>query len=102
MYCLGLARIELHLPACHSLKEKRALLNHLKEHLRRRNLSVSETGHQDEWQRTAIALALVGHGEDAVRRFLAEAVEIAASQDGAMLIAEAIDVHPLGNGESEQ
>jgi uncharacterized protein YlxP (DUF503 family) len=41
---------DLHLPACHSLKEKRGVLKPLTSGLRRTlNVSVAETGHQDLW-----------------------------------------------------
>ena len=46
---------DLHLPACHSLKEKRGVLKPLTSGLRRTlNVSVAETGHQDLWQRAEI------------------------------------------------
>ena len=52
---------DLHLPGCHSLKEKRGVLKPLTGGLRRSfNVSVAETGHQDLWQRAEIACAVVG------------------------------------------
>lgn len=53
-------RLELRLPDCSSLKEKRRRLRPLLEHLRRRmELSASEVDHHDAWQRTAIGVAVV-------------------------------------------
>jgi uncharacterized protein YlxP (DUF503 family) len=53
-------RVELRLPACRSLKEKRRRLRPVLDHLRRRmELSAAEVGFQDAWQRTAIGIAVV-------------------------------------------
>lgn len=53
-------RVELRLPACSSLKEKRRRLRPVLDHLRRRmELSVAEVDHHDAWQRTAIGIAVV-------------------------------------------
>lgn len=61
--------IDLHLPACRSLKAKRAVLRPIVEGLRSRfRVSVAEVGDQDLWQRANIGVAVVGgttsHVED--------------------------------------
>ena len=57
---LACCQIELHLPACHSLKEKRKVVNRLRDRLRHRfNVSFAEVEHQDTWQRVGLALAAV-------------------------------------------
>jgi uncharacterized protein YlxP (DUF503 family) len=44
----------------HSLKEKRAILQRIVTRVKQRyNVSVSEVGHQDVWQRTEIAIVSV-------------------------------------------
>ena len=57
---VGIKVWELHLEGCLSLKDKRSVLKPLVNALRRVNLSVAETGHQDLWQRAEIACAAVG------------------------------------------
>ncbi|HSG28900.1 MAG TPA: DUF503 domain-containing protein [Candidatus Krumholzibacterium sp.] len=53
-------RIQLHLPGCTSLKEKRFVLKGLKDRLRTRfNVALCETDYQDKWQRSAIAIVTV-------------------------------------------
>ena len=53
--------IDLHLPACRSLKAKRAVLRPIVEGLRSRfRVSVAEVGDQDLWQRAKIGVAVVG------------------------------------------
>lgn len=52
-----------------SLKEKRAVVKSLKERLKKLNLSVAETGHQDKWQRaelTACVVATDRRGAEAI------------------------------------
>jgi uncharacterized protein len=51
-------RLELELPFSSSLKEKRQTLRSVKDHLRRRNVSVVESDHQDLWQRATMEIAL--------------------------------------------
>lgn len=52
-------RVELHLPASQSLKEKRAVLRPVIEGLRRLgSYSVAEVGFHDKWQRAAIGVAI--------------------------------------------
>ena len=56
---VGVQMWELHLPGCHSLKEKRGTLKPLTVALRQKlNVSVAETGHQDLWQRATVEIAL--------------------------------------------
>jgi len=57
-------RLELELPFSSSLKDKRQTLRSLKDRLRRKNVSVVESEHQDLWQRATmeIALAAVSRG----------------------------------------
>lgn len=62
-----LLTLELHFPGCSSLKEKRFVLSSLKDRLRRRfNVSVAEVGYQDKWQRSTVAVAMVGSSRRAV------------------------------------
>jgi len=57
---VGIVRIELHVPAAGSLKDKRAVIRSLKERIRHRvHAAVAEVDHQDLWQRAAIGVAVV-------------------------------------------
>lgn len=52
--------VELRLPGCMSLKEKRRRLRPILDHLRRRmELSVSEVAFHDAWQRAGVGVAVV-------------------------------------------
>ena len=56
MFCT--VRLELELPFASSLKEKRKTLRSVKDRLRRKNVSVVESDHQDRWQRATVEIAL--------------------------------------------
>jgi uncharacterized protein len=78
---------ELHLPACHSLKEKRGVLKPLTAALRRGlNVSVAETGHQDLWQRAEIACAAIGTARAVVDETVRAADRLVEQADGARIV----------------
>lgn len=53
-------RVQVLLPGCASLKQKRFILNSVKAKLRNRfNVSVCENDFQDKWQRSELAIAVV-------------------------------------------
>jgi uncharacterized protein YlxP (DUF503 family) len=51
-------RLELELPFSSNLKDKRQTLRSVKDRLRRKNVSVVESDHQDLWQRATMEIAL--------------------------------------------
>jgi uncharacterized protein YlxP (DUF503 family) len=70
--------VELHLPAVHSLKEKRAIVRPILEGARRRYaVAAAEVDGQDLWQRATLGMAAVSGSPrhalevmDAVERFV--------------------------------
>jgi uncharacterized protein YlxP (DUF503 family) len=70
--------LELRLPDCHSLKDKRSVLRPIIDGSRRRfALAVAEVDHQDAWQRATVGMAAVSasarHAQDvldAAERFV--------------------------------
>lgn len=59
---LGLLTLDIKLPGCASLKEKRSRLKPLLARLHREfNISVAEIERQDSWQEATIACALVSN-----------------------------------------
>jgi uncharacterized protein len=75
MSFICLIEIHLHFPENGSLKGKRKELVSLKAQLQRRfGAAVSETGHQDLWQRATLSAALVG-GEAGRLREMAASLE---------------------------
>ncbi len=71
---VGVCVVELHIPGCASLKQKRQVLRSLKDRLRRHlNVSVGEVDHQDLWQRTTLAIATVANDAAVVHSVLSHA-----------------------------
>jgi uncharacterized protein YlxP (DUF503 family) len=59
---IGILTVQLHLPACSSLKQKRSRIKSLMARLHREfNVSVAEVGMQDRWQEAVISCAMVAN-----------------------------------------
>lgn len=71
--------LELHIPGATSLKAKRQVLKSLVQRLRNRfNVSVSEVGSQDLWQRSELGMAVICHngaGADSIMEQIFSFVE---------------------------
>ena len=79
---VGLLHMELHLPGSHSLKEKRSVVNHVKERLRTRfNASVAEVDHQELWQRAALGVAVVSGDAGGLDKVLRDILSVVERED---------------------
>jgi uncharacterized protein YlxP (DUF503 family) len=59
---VGVAKIILYLPACHSLKEKRKVLRKLKDRtLSKFKVQIAEVDENDKWQKAELGFAVVGN-----------------------------------------
>jgi uncharacterized protein YlxP (DUF503 family) len=66
------ACFDLHVSQSRSLKAKRAAIRPIVDGLRHRfPVSVAEIDHQNQWQRAAIGVAVIGSSESQVRDVLA-------------------------------
>jgi len=78
---IGSLQVELHLPACHSLKEKRFTLQGLKTRLRNRfNVSVAEVDQLDNCSCATLAIAYVANERAQVERVLSR-IEAAVARE---------------------
>jgi len=72
---IGLLTLEIHLPGCGSLKEKRRRLKPLLVRLQREfNISIAEVDHLDVWQNTVVACALVSNNNRHTQRALQKVI----------------------------
>jgi hypothetical protein len=81
---VGLLTLEIHLPYAHSLKEKRAVLQKMRDRLRSRfNVAVAELNHEDVWQRATLGVVSVSDSqpllESLFRQVLGESEKILGS-----------------------
>jgi len=91
MPTVGVLTLELRLENSHSLKDKRHVVQGLKERLRNKfNVAVAEIDYQELWQRAAVAAVTVssdrGHAEKVLRSVENEAASLlGAGLAGAVL-----------------
>ncbi|MGH7613725.1 MAG: DUF503 domain-containing protein [Gemmatimonadales bacterium] len=84
---VGLITWELHLDACHSLKEKRQIVKSLKVRLHQRfNVSAAETDHQDLWQRAEVSACVVSTDRRHAEQVLREADRLVDGAAGARIV----------------
>ena len=81
MATIGVLTLELRLENSHSLKDKRHVVQSLKDRLRGKfNVAVAEIDHQDLWQRAAVAAVTVSsdhvHAEKVLRGVEQEAASM--------------------------
>ena len=83
---IGACELEFHLPSCRDLKHKRMFVNRLKDRLRSRfNVAAAEVGHQDLWQRAAIAVVSVSGDRRVLERLFEKVVEEAERHEASLL-----------------
>lgn len=84
---VGIVRIELHIPAASSLKEKRSVVQGLKERIRQRaRAAVAEVDHQDLWQRATLGVAVVSGESRQVDELLQVVRNLVEASYGAQLL----------------
>src|SRR6266480_2310191 len=84
---VGVMTWELHLAACHSLKDKRHVLKSLKDRLHNRfNVSAAETDHHDLWQRAELTACVVATDRRHAESVLREADHLVEAADGARIV----------------
>ena len=66
---VGICKIELLIPGCSSLKEKRMVVQSIKEKIYRRfKVSVAEVDHLDKWQRVGLGIAKVSNNSTGIEQ----------------------------------
>lgn len=59
---VGMAKLDLFFPYCHSLKEKRHIIHKIRDKIWSKfKVSVHEVSHHDKWQRAQLGLAIVSN-----------------------------------------
>jgi uncharacterized protein YlxP (DUF503 family) len=87
MASIGVLTLEMRLENSHSLKDKRHVVQSLKERLRRKfNVAVAEIDHQDLWQRAAVAAVTVSSDHDHAALVLQSVEREAAAMLGPELV----------------
>lgn len=84
-------RVELRLPAIHSLKEKRHRLKLVTSSVTSAfDVAVSEVGHQDSWQRATLGIAVVAPQAGHLDRILHKVTRRIGACDGVEILETAV------------
>lgn len=90
---VGLLQMELHLPACNSLKDKRSILKRLFAHLRHTlNVAVAELDHNDVWRSAQIGIVTLCNETVPAERILARAAAEVVRTDGIDVVDQLIEM----------
>lgn len=86
--------LEIHLPEPNSLKQKRAVLQSLIKRLRNRfNVSVTEVGAQDLWQRSELGVAAVCHNSSGAHRIGELVLSFVEEEGGVEVISSRMEIY---------
>ena len=92
MATVGVLTLELRLQNAHSLKEKRHVVQSLKDRLRHKfNVAVAEIDYQDLWQRAAVAAVTVSSSREFAEKVLRGAENEAAELLGSELSGSSVE-----------
>jgi uncharacterized protein len=92
MAAIGVLTLELRLEHSHSLKEKRHVLESLKDRLRQKfNVAVAEIDYHDLWQRSVVAAVTVSRDQVFAEKVLRAVEEEAAGMLGEGLTSASVE-----------
>jgi hypothetical protein len=92
MATVGVLTLELRLQNAHSLKEKRHVVQSLKDRLRHKfNVAVAEIDYQDLWQRAAVAAVTVSSDHAFAEKLLRSVEDEAAELLGSELAGASVE-----------
>jgi uncharacterized protein len=92
MATIGVVTLELRLENSHSLKDKRHVVESLKNRLRHKfNVAVAEIDHQDLWQRAAVAAVTVSSDHVHAQKVLQSVEQEAAGLLGPELAGATVE-----------
>lgn len=87
---IGLVTLELYLPQAHSLKDKRQVLERVKNRLRAHfNVAVAELDHQELWQRALLGVVSISND----RTYLTRLLEAVAGESERLLGGDLVGHH---------
>jgi uncharacterized protein YlxP (DUF503 family) len=90
---VGVARYDLRLPDCRSLKDKRSVVRGLQSMLHQKfRCAIAEVDHQDLRQRATIGVSVVSDTAFHARRVLSEVERHVDTHPGVELLGSSVDV----------
>ena len=90
---IGFCRLELYLPDSASLKAKRSLLKSLSARIRNKfNVSVSEVGDNELWQKALLGVAVVSNETRFANQVLSKVVDMVQSETRVELLDYSLEM----------
>ena len=90
---IGFCRLDLYLPECGSLKQKRSVLKSLITRVRNKfNVSVSELEDNDLWQKAEVGVVTVANDARYVNQVLSKVVDMVEREDRLMLMDYSLEL----------
>ena len=90
---IGTLQMELYIPEAFSLKEKRFVLQSLKNKIRSTfNVSIAEVDFQDKWQRALMAVACVSIDRRYIDSVFAKIMNTISSEDRVEIMNQRVEV----------
>lgn len=83
---------DLQLEGCHSLKDKRAILQGLKAAVKKHNVALAEVEHQDAWQRSGLAAVTVSSDRRSAEETLRAVDALIDATDGVRILDTKVTV----------
>jgi uncharacterized protein len=91
---VALGRFDLRILGCRSLKQKRHVVKGLSEAIRSKfTVSVAEVDHLDLWQRSTLAVAVVGAHEYHLRKVMSSVETFVEAWGGVETIEVTVSLH---------
>jgi uncharacterized protein YlxP (DUF503 family) len=91
---VGVCRVELFIPDSGSLKSKRFVLNSIKTKVRNKfNVSVSEVGDNEKWQRVTLGMSLVSNDRRFIDQTFHKVIQLIAADGRAEVVDHVIDLY---------
>lgn len=83
---------DLQLEGCHSLKEKRSVLQSLKAAVKKHNVALAEVEHQDAWQLSGLAAVTVSSDRRSAEETLRTVDAVIEATDGVRILDTKVTV----------
>ncbi|MFQ5822753.1 MAG: DUF503 domain-containing protein [bacterium] len=91
---VGVCRIELFVPDSSSLKSKRFVLNSIKKRIRNKfNVSVSEIGNNDKWQRITLGISTISNERRFIDMTMSEILKVIDDDVRMEIVNHSVEVY---------
>lgn len=90
---IGFCHLDLYLPECASLKQKRSVIKSITVRTRNKfNVSVSELGDNERWQRAQLGVATVTNDSRYANQILSKVVDLIEREDRLIVVDYSLEL----------